>query len=71
VVFASKPSEDGLMVWASKPSVPGLTGLGLRTGEWQIGGHMVASRSLRRGEAILIKHWIRWIDAEKLGQIYP
>ena len=33
VVSASKPLEDGLMVWVSKPSTASLTGLGLKTGE--------------------------------------
>jgi len=71
LVWGSKPGVDGLVVWASKPSVVGLTGLGLKTVEWRIGGHMVASQSLRRGEAKSRRRQVRWINEEKLGWFYP
>jgi hypothetical protein len=80
LVWSSK-TEDSLLVWASKlgvdglivlkPSVTGLTGLGFKTGKWRIGGHVVASRSLRRGKVMSRKRRVCWIDAEKLGRIYP
>jgi hypothetical protein len=58
VVSSSKPLEEfggfGFKIIGGR-----FGGLGLRIGEWQIGGHVVASRSFR------------WIDAEKLGRIYP
>jgi hypothetical protein len=66
-----KPDADGLMVWASKPSVTGLTGLGLKIREWWIGGHVMASQSLCRDEATSRRRRIYWIDKEKLGLIYP
>ena len=45
LVWDSKPAVDGLMGWASKPSEADLTGLSLKTGEWRIAEHVVASRS--------------------------
>jgi hypothetical protein len=71
LVCASKPDMDGLVVWASKPSATGLTGLGLKIGEWQIGEHVVASQTLRRGKAMSRRRRVRWIDEENLGRIYP
>jgi hypothetical protein len=44
-----------------------LAGLGLKTGEWWIGGHMVKSRRLRRGEAEFRRHQVHWTVEEKLG----
>ena len=53
MVWVSKPSEEGLLVWlsklgiddlvvcASKPLVVGLTGLDLKISEWWIDGHVV------------------------------
>jgi hypothetical protein len=62
---------DGLVVSALKPSVAGWTSLGFKIGEWRIGGHVVASRSLRRGEAMSRRCLVHWIHEEKLGRIYP
>ena len=71
LVWGSKPGVDGLVVWASKPSAAGLIGLGLKIGEGWINGHMVASRRLRRGEAMSRRCRVRWIDEEKFRRIYP
>jgi hypothetical protein len=48
-------TRGSLVVWASKPSVTGFTGLGLKTRakvSKRNERHVAASRSSRRGEAI-------------------
>ena len=55
----------GLVVWATKPSVAGFTGLSLKTRAEvprRNGRHVAASRSSRRGEATDEK--VRWSSDE-------
>jgi hypothetical protein len=47
LVWSSKLSVDGFVVWVSNPSAACFIGLGLKTGEWQTDRHVVVSRSLR------------------------
>ena len=70
-LFGPQNRDGNLLVQASKPSVTGLTGSGLKIREWRIGEHMVASRSLNQGEAMSRRRRVRWIDTEKHGWLYP
>jgi len=56
---------SGLVVWASKPSMAGFTGLGLKTRAEvprRNGRHVAASRSSRQGEAT--DEEVRWPSDE-------
>jgi hypothetical protein len=67
--FPTKPSEDGFLVWASKPSPKTNTtetGSG-RVGKLRSGGHAAGSHGLRRedtrcGEGVAV----RWQDPQTL-----
>jgi len=69
LVWSSKLDVDGSMVWASKPSVVYLTSLGLKTGEWQIGGHVVASRILHQCKSKSRRCHVNCFVKEKLEWI--